>query len=60
MDGEAFAAYVEQVLVPELEPGTVVILDNLATHKNAVAAKTMREAGSWFLFLPPCLEPRAR
>lgn len=48
MDGEAFAAYVEQVLVPELEPGTVVILDNLATHKNAIAAKAMRDAGCWF------------
>ena len=53
MDGLAFAAYVEKVLVPELEPGTVVILDNLATHKNAVAAKAMRDAGCWFLFLPP-------
>lgn len=53
MDGEAFAAYVEQVLVPELEPGTVAILDNLATHKNAAAAKALRQAGFWFLFLPP-------
>jgi hypothetical protein len=53
MDGEAFAAYVEQVLVPELAPGTVVILDTLATHKNAAAAKAMRKAGCWFLFLPP-------
>ncbi|WP_434803097.1 transposase [Paracoccus aerodenitrificans] len=43
----------KQVLVPELEPGTVVILDNLATHKNAAAAKAMRKAGCWFLFLPP-------
>lgn len=53
MDGEAFAAYVEHVLIPELEPGTVVICDNLATHKNAAAAKAMRAAGCWFLFLPP-------
>jgi transposase len=53
MDGPAFAAYVEKVLVPELSPGTVVILDNLATHKNAEAAKAMRDAGCWFLFLPP-------
>jgi transposase len=53
MDGEAFAAYVSQVLAPVLEPGTVVILDNLATHKNAAAAKAMRKAGCWFLFLPP-------
>lgn len=53
MAGEAFAAYVEQVLVPELEPSTAVILDNFATHKNAAAAKAMREVGCWFLFLPP-------
>ena len=32
MDGEAFAAYIREVLAPELEPGTVVICDNLATH----------------------------
>ena len=43
----------KRVLVPELDPGTVVILDNLATHKNAVATKAMRDAGCWFLFLPP-------
>ncbi|PIL19003.1 transposase ISSpo6 [Puniceibacterium antarcticum] len=53
MDGPAFAAYVEKVLVPELAPGTVVILDSLATHKNATAAKAMRDAWCWFLFLPP-------
>ena len=34
MDGEAFEAYVRNVLVPELQPGTVVICDNLATHYN--------------------------
>lgn len=34
MDGPAFAAYVREVLVPKIEPGTVVILDNLATHKT--------------------------
>ena len=53
MDGEAFAAYVQKVLVPELQPGTCVILDNLSTHHNTEARKAMREAGCWFLFLPP-------
>jgi transposase len=53
MDGEAFAAYVQKVLVPELLPGTCVILDNLSTHHNTEARKAMREAGCWFLFLPP-------
>lgn len=38
MNGEAFAAYIREVLVPEIEHGTVVICDNLATHKNAAAA----------------------
>jgi transposase len=53
MDGPAFAAYVEKVLVPELMPGTVVILDNLATHRNVEAAKAVKQAGCWFLYLPP-------
>lgn len=53
MDGPAFAAYVEKVLAPELAPGTVVILDNLATHRNKEAGAAMRAAGCWFLFLPP-------
>ncbi len=33
MTGEVFRAYVEQVLIPELSPGDVVVLDNLAAHK---------------------------
>jgi len=53
MDGPAFAAYIRDVLVPELVPGTVVILDNLATHRNSEAAKAIRQAGCWFLYLPP-------
>lgn len=53
MDGPAFAAYVREVLAPELKPGTVVVLDNLATHKNVEAADALRQAGCWFLYLPP-------
>jgi hypothetical protein len=33
MNGEAFLAYVEQALVPELRPRDIVIMDNLAAHK---------------------------
>ena len=33
MHGAAFLAYVEQVLVPELKPGDIVIMDNLPAHK---------------------------
>lgn len=53
MDGEAFEAYVRNVLAPELLPGTVVICDNLATHYNKAAAAALRDVGCWFLYLPP-------
>lgn len=53
MDGPAFAAYVREVLVPEIAPGTVVILDNLATHRNKEAAAALKAHGCWFLHLPP-------
>lgn len=60
MNGDAFATYVETQLAPALEPGTVVILDNLSTHKNARAAAALKARGCWFLFLPaysPDLNP---
>jgi len=53
MNGEAFAIYVETQLAPALEPGTVVILDNLNTHKNTRAARALKDQGCWFLYLPP-------
>ena len=53
MDGAAFAAYIREVLLPEIEPRTVVICDNLATHKNAEAAAALQAHGCWFLYLPP-------
>ena len=53
MNGPAFAAYIREVLVPEIEPGTVVIQDNLATHKNKEAAEALHAHGCWFLFLLP-------
>jgi transposase len=53
MDGPAFAAYIRHVLIPEIAPGTVIILDNLATHRNKEAAQALRDHGCWFLYLPP-------
>ena len=38
MHGAAFKAYVEQVLVPELDPGDIVVMDNLPAHKVAGAS----------------------
>jgi transposase len=53
MTADWFTAYVEQVLVPTLQPGDVVILDNLAAHKRAAAREAVEAAGASLLFLPP-------
>lgn len=53
MNQAAFETYIETQLAPLLSPGTVVILDNLSTHKSPRAAETLRQHQSWFLFLPP-------
>ena len=49
----AFEAYGEQVLVPELRPGDVVILDNLSSHKGARVRALIEAAGASLLYLPP-------
>ena len=53
MDRDAFNTDVEKVLIPELDPGFAVILDNLATHKSDAAAQMLKSHGCWVLFLPP-------
>lgn len=53
MNRAIFEAYVETQLAPTLEPGDVVILDNLACHKSEKAKAILKERGAWFLFLPP-------
>jgi len=53
MHGSAFRAYVEQVLVPELSPGDVVVMDNLPAHKVAGVRETIEAAGARLLYLPP-------
>ena len=52
-DREVFRAYVEQLLVPNLHPGDIVVMDNLAAHKDAAAIAAIRRAGADVLFLPP-------
>ena len=51
MDGPAFDVYVRTQLAPSLEPGDVVVLDNLNVHKSPRAAQAVAERGAWFLFL---------
>src|SRR3954451_13611945 len=52
MTGEAFRAYVEQVLAPELEPGDAVVMDNFSPHKVAGVQEAIRAAGGSVLYLP--------
>lgn len=52
MNGPAFDTYIETQLAPALDPGTVVILDTLSTHKSPGAAEALRQQGCWVLFLP--------
>jgi putative transposase len=60
IDGEAFRLYVEKVLVPTLQPGDIVIMDNLGSHKGKAIRHAIRAAGARLLFLPkysPDLNP---
>lgn len=52
-DGDVFLAYVEQVLAPRLNPGEIVILDNLPAHKVAGVRVLIEARGAFLLYLPP-------
>ena len=53
IDNPTFRAYVEQVLVPTLRPGDVVVLDNLAVHKQPAVRAAIEAVGAHLRFLPP-------
>jgi transposase len=53
VNGAVFQAYVDQVLVPELRPGDVVVMDNLSSHAAAGIRRAIEGAGCRLLFLPP-------
>jgi transposase len=53
MNRSAFLAYVSRVLVPELKPGDVVILDNLPAHKGRRVREAIEAAGASLRYLPP-------
>jgi transposase len=53
MDGDAFRAYVEQALAPELRPDDVVIMDNLPAHKVHGVREAIEAAGASLVYLPP-------
>ena len=60
IDGQSFLQYVEEVLVPTLKPGDIVIIDNLGSHKGKAVRQAIRAAGAKLFFLPkysPDLNP---
>ena len=57
---QRFLLYVEKLLVPSLNPGDVVIMDNLGSHKGKAVRHAIRNAGAHLIFLPkysPDLNP---
>jgi len=52
-DRDVFQAYVDNVLVPSLRPGDIVVLDNLAPHKSPGIAIAIQAVGADIWFLPP-------
>lgn len=53
MNGEAFLAYIRQVLVAELKKGDIVVMDNLPAHKVTGVRQAIEDAGAWLFYLPP-------
>lgn len=52
-DGDVFLAFLEQVLAPKLEPGQVVIMDNLSAHKVDGVRQLIEARGAQLFYLPP-------
>ncbi len=52
-DGDVFTTYVQQVLSPKLQPGDVVVLDNLSAHKITGIRALIEARGAQLLYLPP-------
>lgn len=60
VNGDLFLDYVEQVLVPTLTPGDIVVMDNLSSHKRPAVRQAIEAAGASLRFLPaysPDLNP---
>ena len=53
IDGESFRADIDQILVPTLHPGDIIIADNLGAHKVAGIQRALQAAGATLWYLPP-------
>ena len=52
-DGMAFETYIARLLVPQLKPGQIVVMDNLSAHKRSSALDAIEAVGCEVWFLPP-------
>ena len=53
INGTSFAAWVVQFLIPELAPGSILVIDNLGSHKGRRVRQLLKAAGIKLFFLPP-------
>ena len=53
VNADVFEAFVEQVLVPELHPGDIVVMDNLSSHKRTRTRERIERVGAELRFIPP-------
>lgn len=53
LDGLAFRTWLERLLVPQLHPGDIVVMDNLAAHKVSGVVEMIEAAGAEAWYLPP-------
>jgi len=53
VNADVFEAFVEQVLLPTLRPGDMIVMDNLSSHKRHHARELIASAGAQVMFLPP-------
>ncbi|MDB5743649.1 MAG: tnpF1 [Polaromonas sp.] len=57
-DAAVFRAYVDQVWVPTLKPGDVVVMDNLGAHKVGGIRSAIEASGATLVYLPPLFARR--
>jgi transposase len=53
VNGEVFSAFIRDVLLPELKPGDIVVMDNLSSHKVAPVRTLIESVGAELQYLPP-------
>jgi len=53
INGRSFQTYVDRVLIPDLLPGDIVIMDNLGSHKGPGVQAAIEAAGATVRYLPP-------